>query len=97
MLLLARFRIYGHSMEPIIKNGDVVLLSVIPYLFSKPKTSNIVAFIDKKSKKFFIKRINKINRDKFFVKGDNEEDSLDSRKFGWIEKKEIVGKVIRNL
>lgn len=98
MFLLSRFKIYGHSMEPTIKNGESVLASGIPYLFSKPKVGDIVAFKDNKSRKVFVKRIVKIDPsadgDKHFVKGDNERDSLDSRRLGWIEKKDIVGKVI---
>lgn len=92
MLLLSRFIISGHSMEPTIHNGQTVLVSSMPYLFSKPKSGDIVAF--KKEEKIFIKRIARIERQKYFITGDNKNDSLDSRNFGWIEKKEIVGEVI---
>lgn len=76
-------------MEPIIFNGEHVLISSIPFLFSKPKVGNIIAF--KKNKKIFVKRIAKISGEKYFVKGDNKKDSLD---IGWIERKVILGKVI---
>lgn len=93
MLLLSRFKIYGHSMEPTLLNGSIVLVSSIPYLVNKPKIGDIVAF--RLNRKVLIKRIVKINKEeKYFVKGDNEKDSFDSAKFGWIKKKEIVGKVI---
>lgn len=95
MLLLSRFIISGHSMEPNILQGQTVLASSIPYLFSKPKSGDIVAF--KKEEKIFIKRIVRIDGKKYFVKGDNEKDSFDSTKFGWIDKKDIVGKVIIKL
>ena len=91
---IARFKISGHSMEPLIKNGQTVLVSSIPYFFSKPKIGDIVAI--RKEEKVFVKRIFKIDKEKYFVKGDNEKDSLDSRDFGWIEKKEILGKLILN-
>jgi len=94
MLLLSRFTISGHSMEPSIKNGQTVLVSLIPYLFSKPKINNIVALGERKSGKVFIKRIVKVDREKYFVSGDNKKDSVDSKDFGWILKKNIVGKVI---
>lgn len=93
-MLLSKIRVIGHSMEPSIKNGSSVLVSGIPYLFSKPKTYDIVAFREKISKKIFVKRICKIHNEKYFVKGDNIKDSLDSRKIGWINRREIVGKVI---
>ncbi len=82
-------------MEPTFLNGSFLLVSSIPYLLIKPKVGDIIAF--KKDDKIFIKRIVKINGEKYFVKGDNKNDSLDSRKFGWIEKKEIVGKVIAKI
>mgnify|MGYP001597905152 FL=1 len=79
-------------MEPTIVSGQTVLVSKIPFLFLKPKIGDIIAF--KKANKVLIKRIAKINGEKYFVKGDNKKDSFDSAKFGWIDKKEIVGKVI---
>jgi len=94
MLLLSRFKIIGHSMEPTILQGQTVLVSLIPYLFSKPKINDIVALRERKSGKVFIKRIVKVDREKYFVSGDNKKDSMDSRRFGWINKEEIVGKVI---
>lgn len=82
-------------MKPTILQGQTVLVSKIPYLFSKPKVGDIVAF--KKEEKIFIKRVVKIDNEKHFVKGDNKKDSMDSRRFGWIERREIVGKVIYRL
>jgi len=79
-------------MEPTIQNGQTVLVSSIPYFFSKPKIGDVVAF--KKDNKVLIKRIGKIDGKKYFVSGDNKEDSMDSRKFGWLTKKDILGKVI---
>lgn len=79
-------------MEPEIKNGGSVIVSCIPYFFSKPKIGDIVAF--KKNRKVFIKRITKIDGENYFVKGDNKRDSLDSRRLGWIERKDILGRVI---
>ena len=79
-------------MEPGISMGENVLVSSIPFLIFRPKIGDIIAF--KKEKKIFVKRIVKASGEKYFVKGDNEKDSLDSTKFGWINKKEIIGKVI---
>lgn len=94
MLPIARFKIYGHSMGPIIKNGQTIFVSSIPYLFSNPKIGDIVAF--KKDEKVFIKRIARIENQKYFMTGDNKNDSLDSRDFGWIEKKDVIGRLIFN-
>lgn len=88
-MLLAHFIISGHSMEPTLLDSKSVLISNIPFLLSKPKIGDITAF--KKNKKIFVKRIAKINGEKYFVKGDNSKDSLE---IGWIGRKEIIGKVI---
>ena len=92
MLLLTKFKVVGHSMEPKIKNREVVLVSSLLYLFKKPKIGDIVAF--KEVDKILIKRITSISKGKYFLAGDNQQDSLDSRKFGLISKQKILGKVI---
>ncbi len=91
-MLLSRFIITGHSMEPNLPDKSFAFVSSIPYFFSKPKVGDIIAF--KKKGKIFIKRISKIDREKYFAKGDNNSDSLDSNKLGWVLKKEILGKLI---
>jgi len=96
MLLLGKFKVVGHSMEPQIKNGQLVLVSNISYLFKSPKINDIVAFKDKLGK-VLIKRIIKIESGKYYVEGDNKSDSLDSRKFGSISKDKIIGEVILKL
>ena len=82
-------------MNPTFKAGDVVLVNGLSYILSKPKIGDLVVL---KREKYMIKRITKINPsvdgNKFFVIGDNRKESTDSRKFGWIKRKEIVGKVM---
>ena len=78
-------------MEPAFKAGDTVLVNRLSYFLGKPKVGDAVVL---KREKFIIKRIAKINKDRFFVVGDNKEESADSREFGWISKKDILGKVI---
>lgn len=76
-------------MEPAIRNGQRVLVSSIPFLFSKLKSGDIILF--EKNKKLIVKRIKGIKNDKVKVEGDNKLDSLD---FGWIDKEDIKGKII---
>jgi nickel-type superoxide dismutase maturation protease len=93
MLLLSKFKVLGHSMEPQLKNQNTILVSSFPYLFKSPKINDIVAFEDKK-RNIMIKRITRIRNNKFFLAGDNKKDSFDSRNFGEISKNQILGKVI---
>jgi len=92
MLLFAKFKVIGHSMEPAIKNGETVLVSSLFYWFKKPKINDIVALRD--AGKILVKRITKINQGSYFLAGDNQQDSLDSRKLGLISRQKIIGKVI---
>lgn len=78
-------------MLPTFKSGDVVLVNRLSYLLSKPKVGDFVVL---KRQKYIIKRIAAIRKEQVFVIGDNKKESIDSRSFGWIHKKEIVGKVI---
>lgn len=93
MLLLAKFKVSGHSMEPTIKYGQYILVSKLPYIFSKPKNKDIIAFRNK-NREILIKRIIKIKGNRYFIQGDNLKDSLDSRSFGYISKNDILGKII---
>jgi len=95
MLLLTKLKVIGHSMGPVIKNEEIVLVSNLIYWFKKPQIGDIVAFRD--GGKILIKRVKNISKGKYFLEGDNKQDSLDSREFGLISKQEILGKVIYKL
>ena len=76
-------------MLPKFKPGDALIVSTFPYLVSSPKIGDVISF--KHRDKIMVKRIKKISPDKIFVEGDNTKDSL---KVGWINKRVITGKVI---
>jgi len=84
-------------MMPYYKNGDAVLINKLSYFFKNPKINDVVVCRNK-NKMHIIKRIARINPsadgNKYFVLGDNKDKSTDSRDFGWVYKKEIIGKVI---
>lgn len=86
---IQRFTVYGNSMLPTLKHGQDVLVRC---WFYQPKTGDMVVI--KKNGKEMVKRIQRVSGRKYFVVGDNQKRSTDSRKFGWINKKDIIGKVI---
>ena len=92
MSLLFRFKVSGHSMEPFLKPGQEILVSSLPYLISKPKIGDVVAFRDNQT--FIVKRIKDTGIDKYLMAGDNANDSKD---YGWITRERIVGKLIYRL
>ncbi len=81
-------------MSPTFKSSDIVLVNRLSYIGKVPKVGDIVALKDPRDKKILIKRISKIKNNKYFVSGDNKSESTDSRAFGWVTKKDIIGKVI---
>lgn len=85
---LLKFRIQEKSMSPYLNPGDLVII----FRTKNIKRNDVVVF--EKDEDFYIKRVDKIDNDKLFLTGDNKKESTDSRKFGWINKKDIVGKVI---
>lgn len=86
---LSRFIVSGDSMSPALKAGQNVL---IWSWFYEAKVEDIVVI--EKNNKDMIKRIKKIENGKYFIEGDNKQKSTDSRKFGPIDRSEIIGKVI---
>jgi len=90
-MLLGLYRVKGHSMQPEFKDGDSVFVSSIVYFFKNPKIGDVVLAKNNKTNEIFIKRIVKIEKNKFLLVGDNKEDSLD---LGFVERKDIVGKVL---
>lgn len=75
-------------MSPFLKSGDMVLVSK----FGKIKSGDVVVFKIKDA--VYIKRIEKKKEDRYFLIGDNRKESIDSRKLGWMDEKDIIGKVI---
>lgn len=76
-------------MLPRLNPNDRVIISSIPYFFSKPKIGDIILF--EYNKKTMIKKISKISGDRVQVRGENKSDSL---KLNNIEMNQILGKVI---
>ncbi|MGH7203860.1 MAG: signal peptidase I [Candidatus Levyibacteriota bacterium] len=89
-----KYKILGISMSPTLRDGQIIFLNRLSYLFRKPQKGEIIACKDPRDQKILIKRITKIAGDNYFVEGDNKKYSTDSRVFGMIRQSDIIGKVI---
>jgi signal peptidase I len=91
--MLKLLKIGGDSLTPEYKHGDFVVISKIPFLFVPPSPGDIIAF-HQPGYGLLIKRIQRIMPDGgVYVIGSHVE-SIDSRIFGAVRKKDILGKVI---
>ncbi len=90
-----KFVVKEKSMEPYLKENDKVL--VLKYFFSKPKVGEVIIFYHTTPPHLLIKRIIRINSKGIWVEGDNKIKSKDSRNFGFLERRNIIGKVLMKL
>ena len=83
----------GDSLAPEYSQGDFVLVSKIPFLLAPPSPGDVIAF-HHPGYGLLIKRIQNVGADGGVnVIGDHPE-SVDSRVFGTVRHKDILGKVI---
>jgi nickel-type superoxide dismutase maturation protease len=87
-LLLVR-RVVGGSMSPKLRPGQLLLATP---LFRRLRPGQVVIINHEGRQK--VKRIERIERDKVFVIGDNLNASTDSRHFGWLASRQIIARVV---
>ena len=105
-------RINGHSMAPLLHPGQLVLVQDEAYHARPPRFGDIVAARPQQlGGQAFVKRIIGLPRDRvrfdnqawdlgddeFFLLGDHQEHSLDSRSFGPVRRDELIGPVTARL
>jgi signal peptidase I len=95
----------GHSMEPAIQNGAVLIVSRLRYGFrlpwqqnyllrwARPKTGEVVVFYTPTGE-LAVKRCSSASGDSFYAEGDNGLASYDSRAYGPVPADNIIGKVL---
>lgn len=76
-------------MLPTLKPGRDVL---VMHWFITVRVGDLIIF--KKDGKEMIKRVQKVQSQKVFVRGDNSKMSTDSRHFGPVSLDQVMGKVI---
>jgi signal peptidase I len=87
-------KVSGDSLLPVYRDGDFVLVSKIPYLFGAIQSGDVIAFRHKLHGTM-IKQVDNVvpGKDEIYVIGTGEH-SLDSRHFGPINLKDVLGKKI---
>jgi len=88
----------GHSMEPVIYDGQVLVIGRLSYGLRRPKAGEVVIFYTPNGD-VAVKRISEVTNCaedgfKFFAVGDNEVSSYDSRAYGFVDINSIIGKVL---
>jgi nickel-type superoxide dismutase maturation protease len=91
-----RFCVTGTSMQPLLQPGEEILINPHAYQKDLPQVNDLVVAIHPHRENLeIVKRVHYITEDgTFFLLGDNLSHSTDSRNFGTIPLKNIIGKVI---
>ena len=89
-----RYVVIGDSMEPMLQEGDKIFANTLIYKIRKPRVNEIILFIHPHyRKKILVKRITRQENDMVWVESDNNTHAhQDSKTFGWIAKKSILGR-----
>jgi phage repressor protein C with HTH and peptisase S24 domain len=91
--MLRLLKIMGESLSPDFENGDFVIVSKIPFLFSPLAIGDVVAFYQP-GYGLLIKRVQGVNPGGSLHVLGTQPDSTDSRVFGPVKREDVIGKVI---
>ena len=87
-------KVTGHSLEPLFREGDFVLALKIPFLLRRLRPGDVIVF-HHPLYGTLIKQVETIlaGGEEIWVIGVHP-DSTDSRQFGPIPAKDVIGKVV---
>ncbi len=90
-----RVRISGASMEPLLRDGDRVLVSRLTYRLRAPRPGEVVlARVAAVPGGLTVKRVAALDgAGRVVLRGDNLAFSIDSRRFGPVRRRAVLGRV----
>lgn len=93
--LIARVRVSGCSMEPVLRDGDRVLVSRLAYRLRSPRPGDVVlARVAAVPGGLTVKRVAALDGNgRLVLHGDNAAFSTDSRHFGPVPRRAVLGRV----
>jgi signal peptidase I len=95
--MLRLFRVRGDSLTPEFHNGDFVITSKIPFLFTLPLPGQVVAFRHP-AYGLMIKQVTGVDPEARTVEVQGSAPgSVDSREFGPVPLSRLVGRVIAHI
>jgi inner membrane protease subunit 1 len=92
-----RVEVVGESMRPALDKGDrLLVIGVVGVARLWPtRAGQIVAVRDPRSRdRLMVKRVSSVNGSWVDVRGDNPDASTDSRHFGLVPRRNVVGRVV---
>ena len=92
--MLRLLKIEGSSLEPEYQEGDYVVVSIVPFFFRSIRAGDVIVF-QQLVFGIMIKRVEWLDSGQgcVFVTGTHP-DSIDSRRFGPVRLRDVIGKVI---
>ena len=100
---VTKLRIAGRSMEPTLQDGEITLVRLGAAggsLFSRPIRPGDILWIQHplRSDTSIVKRLHSIGPDgQLYVRGDNPDESSDSRTFGSVPPTKVRGRLFARL
>ena len=90
-------RVSGDSLMPTYQDGDFVIVSKIPLFFRSPRPGDVIVF-QHAHYGVLIKKVAQVvaGGERLFVVGTHEH-SVDSRRFGAIDRRDVLGKVVGHI
>ena len=85
------YRVRDRSMEPEFHDGDYVIVNRWPRRFN---IGDVVVAEHPRKTMLLLKRVQSTAQNGYFLVGDNKGQSTDSRHFGVVRARSVIGKVI---